>query len=530
MTSKALPFTSNQLYPLLQQMFSAINNEKSFLTTSTSSKIPTNHRLWSEVVSGNKRTSHSKDYCSYKNRNIGETNHRQSLKRVTPQFQERREHLFTPFPDDVFRASKTLTSFLGNFFSLQLTKLDIDSVVAGSYKRLIHISNSLPQTQLHVFKNQVSQSLADCTQKKLQSLVTARLKENLHAYEENHILLKDALSKQLSNLSPNNLSIFAKEAFSFAANRNEKRRWYKKLRPSLHDLFRETLQCISLPQGNKTITTPIVPMEVLHTTKTMKRGREYDSPTLSKANSTSIPLNKMAKKQIPTTIESFAISGKLPLLRSSSESQLPNNIRVRSSTTTSNISPISSSSKLNTTTMAASVALTSLHTVQLTASPLPKKWVKLPEVAQPFCPSIHIATEDMQNILTESIAAYGTDGIITTINLSSTHSPPPSHILIHTCAMEQSTDILSNILPKRKLNLEIFITDFASAKDFNWKYLQDWSAATKSILFLTFPTRIGEELTSSLPPSLSSIVRRQLAHMTPATSPFRHLRGFLLTT
>jgi len=66
--------------------------------------------------------------------------------------------------------------------------------------------------------------------------------------------------------------------------------------------------------------------------------------------------------------------------------------------------------------MAASVALTSLHTVQLTASPLPKKWVKLPEVAQPFCPSIHIATEDMQNILTESIAAYGTDGIITTIN------------------------------------------------------------------------------------------------------------------
>jgi len=96
--------------------------------------------------------------------------------------------------------------------------------------------------------------------------------------------------------------------------------------------------------------------------------------------------------------------------------------------------------------------------------------------------------------------------------------------------MEQSTDILSNILPKRKLNLEIFITDFASAKDFNWKYLQDWSAATKSILFLTFPTRIGEELTSSLPPSLSSIVRRQLAHMTPATSPFRRLRGFLFTT
>jgi hypothetical protein len=251
-----------------------------------------------------------------------------------------------------------------------------------------------------------------------------------------------------------------------------------------------------------------------------KRCNRYSSS--SETSSTHSPQQKISKG-VSTTTTAELIPASNPLITSTITPANTPAITLHNTPATTYAQVAATLNTVHVNSAEASTAITDLTTFQLTNNQPPSSLLPFPEVAATL---FYSRNSNYHSELCNTVTDIGANKI-TTVNLSSTHTAPRTHILINTPLSKWPAQQRFDLLPKSKVNLEIFISDLHSITHIPLHFLLKWSLETNSSIFFTFPTCLSSKIAHTFPAKHKKHIETQLGSN---VHPFRIVQEPLSTT
>lgn len=484
-------FSCTQLFTLLYEQYRQLNMHSTAL--SSSPQLSRRPDTYSSAVS---RTQPQKP-----------TNRHQQSAKVTLNSVSRP----TPkYSDKIFQGLTLFSRCVNTLYSMNLTRIDTEDLSSNKCKRFSYLLSTLPKTQLSDIKNEKSCSLRVQTHSLLKEALQTRLAENTYQYTLHHERDCAALRTYLASLTASDFSAWHRQALPFALVKCKSRRLYNEILPHIQSFH----QRLCTPAST---ILPILPLPA---------QSSVSIPSPMDTDGFITVTRKRQRAQNRSSSESSASNHQVPPLQSSHTPEVPPAKKTFITTVSSTSDIISSASEVYT--LAALPSQTFIPTLTLTLNDnSPSTWCSLPD--SPHSLDFQ-KDEDIVNFhatLQHATDSFPEDKVLLTVNLSSTQTPPQSHIHLNTCP-SLWTEESSLPLPNRYCPVEFYGSTSSDLTKLPWDSLLAWSERTKSPLYLTLPSIEGlDAVLSTLSHGTQAHVQDQL--ITPIY-PFRLFRGLQETT